>query len=303
MTENKLSLVDLGKLSKPISKLIEAVSQGIGTIYEPTKIRRKAKAQADASLIKVEGDIKKQELLKRAFNRFGFQEIRRQENIENIVEIAASSLPETVSEDPVDPGWISRFFDECKDVSNEELQQIWGRLLAGEVANPKSCSRKTLATLKDLSNEDAKLFIDFCSFVWIQFDSYFFPENYFMPLDKLEIDIQLEKYYISYSECLHLESMGLLHCNKDISLNLYCSDTLTYLNQNHCIYEDRYILDAYPMGDDLAEIACFVLTQPGIEILSIATVKPNWDYYFDCCDLFYNNYNIYLACEIDNNKG
>jgi len=34
MTENKFSLVDLGKLSKPISKLIDTVSQGIGTLYE-----------------------------------------------------------------------------------------------------------------------------------------------------------------------------------------------------------------------------------------------------------------------------
>ena len=59
MTGTKFSLIDLGKLSKPISKLIEAVSQGIGTLYEPTKIRRKAKAQADAALIKAEADIKK----------------------------------------------------------------------------------------------------------------------------------------------------------------------------------------------------------------------------------------------------
>ncbi len=114
MSETKFSLVDLGKLSKPISKLIDAVSQGIGTIYEPTKIRRKARAQSEASLIKVESDIRKKDLLRRAANRLVFQEISRQENIENIIDIAANSLPATVSEDPVDKDWISRFFDDCE---------------------------------------------------------------------------------------------------------------------------------------------------------------------------------------------
>ena len=201
MTGTKFSLVDLGKLSKPISKLIEAVSQGIGTIYEPTKIRRKAKAQADASLIRTEADIKKQEILKRAFNRFAFQEISRQENIENIIEIAATCLPETVSEDPVDKDWISKFFDECKDVSNIELQELWARLLAGEVSTPGSCSRKTLTILKDLSNFDGELFKKICSLIWSLDRSYFIPYK------------KLINYYYSFCHLLHLENLGIIHCN------------------------------------------------------------------------------------------
>jgi hypothetical protein len=285
MTENKFSLIDIGKISKPVTKLIEVVSQGIGTLYEPTKIRRKAKAQADASLIRAEADIKKQELLKRAFNRFAFQEMRRQENIENIIKVAAESLPETVSDDPVDKDWISRFFDECKDVSNEELQKLWGRLLAGEVATPKSCSRKTLAILKDLSPEDAKTFIKFCSFVWIEIDNLYFPQNYyFMPFDQLSIEEQLEKCRLTYGECLHLESLGLIHCKKDISITLSIHDTLRYFNLNHICYE-RYIEYDNYVGDEWGEISCFLLTQPGIELFSVATVKPDWNYYIDSCKL------------------
>ncbi len=48
MTSN---LTDLGNLSEAASKLIEAVSNFTGIIFEPTRIRRKAKAEADAKLI------------------------------------------------------------------------------------------------------------------------------------------------------------------------------------------------------------------------------------------------------------
>ena len=217
MTENKFSLVDLGKLSKPVSKLIEAVSQGIGTLYEPTKIRRKAKAQADASIISAEAEIKKQELLKRAFKRFAFQEMGRQENIENIIKIAAANMGEKVSEEPVDRDWISRFFDTCKDISKEELQKIWGRLLAGEVARPNSYSINTLSILKNLNQEDAQLFNDFCSYIWVRKgnlfymedkDIFFIEEYYFMPIDPISLPNLLQRCVFTYSELLHLRALA-----------------------------------------------------------------------------------------------
>ncbi len=308
MTETKFSLIDLGKLSKPISKLIGAVSQGIGTIYEPTKIRRKARAKADASLIKAEADIQKKELLQRAVNRFTFQEISRQENIENIIQAAAASLPETVSEEPVDKDWISRFFDECKDVSDVELHKFWGRLLAGEVTKPKSCSRKTLATLKDLSQEDAELFTEFCSYIWIRIGDFLDWEDlkyhepyYFMPIDQLDIERFLERCILTYGECLHLENLGLIHCKKDISFKLSIHDILIYSDLYHSMVWDCKKYNSYIGSDDWGEIACFVLTKAGTELFSVAKVEPNWDYYFDSCNFFSVYHDVYLSCPIDKN--
>ncbi len=48
MSDINFSLIDLRALSKPATKLIEAVRSATGIIYEPTRIRRKAKADADA---------------------------------------------------------------------------------------------------------------------------------------------------------------------------------------------------------------------------------------------------------------
>ena len=285
MSETKFSLVDLGKLSKPISKLIDAVSQGIGTIYEPTKIRRKAKAQADAALIKAETDIKKKELLTRAVNRFVFQEMRRQENIENIIEIAVENLPETVSEDPVDKDWISRFFDDCKDVSNEELQNIWGRLLAGEVALPGYCSRKTMAILKELSSYDANIFNNICPLIWASADG-----GLFIPcISYHTINSQLIKFGINFDDLLHIDSLGLMHIKLDIGLDVNVGDQLKYSNINH---------NCTGSITSSATIAILPLTKSGVELFSAPMTKPNWQYYDEIINMFMKSYGIFLACPL-----
>ncbi|RJR38742.1 MAG: DUF2806 domain-containing protein [Deltaproteobacteria bacterium] len=285
MSGPKFVLFDLGKSSKPLSKLVDAVSQGLGTLYEPTKIRRKAKALADASLIKAEGDIKKKELLRRAANRLAFQEISRQENIEHIIEIAAENLPDTVSEEPVDRDWISRFFDECKDVSHEDLQKLWARILANEVAIPKSCSRKTLSILKDISSNDAHIFNIFCSLLWLHDDDYFFPYKY--DLDGNES--QLVKYGLSQNKCLHLDNLGLIHC-KNLFTPINSGDILNYYNRNHVCYTQSSNIEA--------EIYSYPLTLPGIELLSAINPEFNWEFYVHSSMLFSDDYGVFLACLI-----
>jgi hypothetical protein len=285
MDGDKFSIVDLSALSEPVCKLIEAVTQCIGTLYEPTRIRRKAKAEADAALILAEADAEKQALLKRAAHRLAIKEINRQKNIENIINQAVNSLPETVSSDPVDPDWISRFFDECKDVSNEDLQKIWARLLANEVAIPKSCSRKTLTVLKDLSSNDAKIFKTLCSLLWSKHDAYFIPYEYGFNLDS-----QLNKYDLSYSQCLHFDNLGLIHSKMDLMLNINSGEKLDYFDRNHICYVQPSNMQA--------EISCFPLTRPGIELIIAAHPEFNSDFYIDCLKLFSNNYSVFLACPI-----
>lgn len=44
---NGLVVTDVLGLAKPVQKLVETVASGIGKVYEPTHIRRMAKAKAD----------------------------------------------------------------------------------------------------------------------------------------------------------------------------------------------------------------------------------------------------------------
>lgn len=41
-----MEIKDLAGLSQPLTKLVEVVAQGLGTVYEPIHIKRMAKARA-----------------------------------------------------------------------------------------------------------------------------------------------------------------------------------------------------------------------------------------------------------------
>ena len=85
---------------KPIEKLIEVISQGIGTLYKPRAIRKEAEAEAykigiiekaKANAI-AEGKIIDLELYENIQERILHQETRKQINIDNIAQIAANQL-------------------------------------------------------------------------------------------------------------------------------------------------------------------------------------------------------------------
>lgn len=100
MSKNVLSLPGLEPVSEFAKKLVETVGSAVGAIYEPARIRRRAKAEADAAKIAAQatvdaakmrlgGALDLQEMASRASARIDNREMRRQRNIESIVRRAA----------------------------------------------------------------------------------------------------------------------------------------------------------------------------------------------------------------------
>ncbi|HFL2401169.1 TPA: DUF2806 domain-containing protein [Clostridioides difficile] len=174
--KNKYSLIDISNLSEPIIKLIDTLSIGIGTLYEPTKIKRTADAMAyEMKTLKESTDFDSNITIKRGgveitIDKNGLQEnaiislvkkeVKRQINKERIISRAVEFIDkkETVSNESVDNDWITRFFNISQDVSDEKMQVLWAKILADEVDRPKSYSLRTLETLKNISKEEAELF-------------------------------------------------------------------------------------------------------------------------------------------------
>lgn len=154
-----LSLPETAKaLSAPVTKLIEVCAAGCGKLFEPSGIRRKARADGDALVIMEEARARANEVSVRAARRLLDIEERRQVNIEAIAGEAAKLLPGQVTEDPVSTDWAARFFAECQDVSDEQMRTAWAKVLAGEVTQPGSFSARTLFVLKNISKAEADLF-------------------------------------------------------------------------------------------------------------------------------------------------
>ncbi len=102
-------------------------------------------------------------LAERTADRINFQEAKKQLNIESITAYAAEELKneDPVSNEPIDEDWTSRFFNIAEDISSDEMQELWGRILAGEIKQPKSYSLRALELLKNLSKKEAEVFLKF----------------------------------------------------------------------------------------------------------------------------------------------
>ena len=152
------SLVNLGELSKPADTLIRKVSNAVGGLFAPYQIKRLAKAEAKAALTKAQSEIDVTDLHKRAAHRWINEEAQRQNNMENIIARALPQLSESANADSVENDWIVNFFDKSRIVSDEQMQDLWSRILAGEANAPGTYSKRTVNFLSDLDKVDADLF-------------------------------------------------------------------------------------------------------------------------------------------------
>ena len=175
-----------------LEKLVDYTASGVGAVAGPMlalwKARREAEAkritaQADADALQIIADAqaKARQSLDAPIEsghgtleihgdtitqRIEFQERKRQSNIVSVVRDAAAELgdKEVPNHEP-DPDWTARFFDSVQDVSSEDMQKIWARILSGEVENPGRTSFRTLDTLKNMTKRDAEMFRNVCDFV------------------------------------------------------------------------------------------------------------------------------------------
>jgi hypothetical protein len=211
------SLAALAALSVPAAKLIDAVRGAIGLAYAPTHVRRMAKAEADAAVIGAEGAIRVDDVRERARLRFDSRAVRQQENIEAIVRGAVPELPESVSADPVDPDWIAEFFQQCENVSDEQMRTLWSKILAGEVAQPGRYGKRTLEAVRLLHKVEAASFTRLCAYVWMG------DKEGIIPLVNAKY---LEEKQIYYATFLHFASIGFLTVGIAISRVIHHGSSL-----------------------------------------------------------------------------
>jgi hypothetical protein len=145
---------------------VEKVSEGIGGLYKPHQIVRIAKAEAKAQIIAANARVEIGEIEQRAAQRWIAEETKKQENIESITRQAIPLLDETAKPESMEGDWIANFFEKSRLTSDEQIQTLWSKVLAGEANNPGKFSRRTVNLLADLDKQDALLFSQLCNFMW-----------------------------------------------------------------------------------------------------------------------------------------
>lgn len=260
----------------PIEKLMDIVSRGVGKVYEPCNIKRLAKARAyeirtvgqamlETSGVPISYDKEVQansedfdELVKRTQNRMAFQEIQKQSNIEAVIGNAYMSLEgeEAVINEPVDTDWILRFFNSIEDIGTNEMQELWAKVLAGEIKKPKTFSLRTLETLRNMTKEEAELFQRICDYVFSWNGSKFF----------LNDDIFMKEINISYESILQLEECGLINASPLLAINAKLEpDKAAFLHNDTLLV----VLNPIVEHEVPISISRFKLTSAGMEIARI----------------------------------
>ena len=255
------SLINLGNLSKPADTLIKKVSDAVGGLFAPYQVKRMAKAEAEAAMIKAQSKTEITDLHRRAVHRWIEEEAQRQKNMEDITAKALPQLDEKAAPDSVENDWLVNFFDKSRIVSDNEMQDLWSRVLAGEANTPSTYSKRTVNFLSDLDKADAELFAKLCGFGWM-------IGNVVPLVFEVEAEIY-KKHGINFNALIHLESIGLIQFdNLSGFVRLGLPETFSVL-----YYGKRLTLEMSKDAGNKLDIGTVLLTKIGQELAPICGSK------------------------------
>ena len=205
--------------------LLKYAASGIGAVAGPMLAPWRARKEAEARRIEAEAEAGSLKLISDAQaearrsliapgeagrgmldigpegiqQRIEFQEKKRQANIASVVREAAAGLQgKEVPDHEPDPDWTARFFDCVQDVSSEDMQKLWSKVLSGEVESPARTSLRTLDILKNMANRDALKFQGVCSYI---IHDFIFRSD----------DAETGPSELSYNNLLILQDAGLIN--------------------------------------------------------------------------------------------
>lgn len=284
---------DIAGLSEPVKRLIEVVAEGIGAVSRSLLTRRNADAKAyeirtiaqaiadsqkfpgtinyEAGGIIIESSSNQERPIvpeadtgQRVVARIAYQEAKKQSNIEHITRQAAEELRserEIASQKP-DSDWITRFFRIAEDITTDDMQILWGKILAGEVKRPGSYSLRTLELLKNIDQREAGLFVKAAKIAIVSDnDKAFIPQ--------MGTYIQ-EKFGLTFTDFLLLREIDLLVPN-DLELSLKPAEDNTqsvFACGSTCVVVDR------AKDTPKHALKCIAFTEIGKQLLQLVEKAP-----------------------------
>lgn len=254
------SIASLGEVPKLV---VERVCNAIGMVYEPTHIRRVARADADRVRILAEGDVDVTDIYTRAALRVEAEHVRHQSAIEDVTRRALPHLTSTAEPSKVTDDWLIHFFGLSRDVTSEEMRQTWGRILAGEFNKPGSLSRRTLNIVAQIDQREAALFNTLCCFAILT------------PPSSLPIifDVAAPIYAntgLTFSGLSDLDGIGLIKFESLAGFTLnQQSKRIGAPYQNQVL-----VLEFKQDNNNALPIGKVMLTTPGRELAAVCDVLP-----------------------------
>ena len=193
------------------------------------------------------------------------REIRGEVNVSKALLSAEADLaddPQAPPDRTVDDDWLFRWRDAASVVSSEELQTLWGRVLAGEIKSPGSFSLRTLEFLKNISHEEALQICKLAPFVL----SYGHIFN-----DKKLLDSE----GITFSFLLDLQNLGVT-CGVDSNgLLLYAPSENPDKFKSVLVSHDRALVVTHEDASKQLVLKAYGLTSIGQQICKLGSFESH----------------------------
>lgn len=315
---------------KVLTRVIDALENGVGGALRPWQIRRVEKANADAraqerllleqadrnildmragrkkmdatgKLIAcdvpqplllegpTEADGGKAEQLAPIVQDFALaaheaaqtQEMQRAVNLKRIALFAEEEAEEIDDKNAeanqgegaqpkIDHDWFAKWRAGAQEVSRDEMQRLWGKLLAGEVSHPGSYSLHTVDFLSRMSTADADLIARIVPFSTmagiVRVSDEFFEDQ-----------------GLRFSDFLYLDDMGLINGTTGAGGLSYSSNNHDFNGRAGSMIACGNSVLIFDMGDFAAspnklKLDVYSLTRVGREIISLAAIPASVPY-------------------------
>ena len=154
--------------------------------------------------------------------------------------------------------WYMRFYDIVGNISDEEMQALWARILAGEIHRKGTYSLQLLDILKNFTQKQAELFNRVCSHCFISGDNVYIPND----------NEYLQFANITYRDILDLDALGLINSSGTTSLSVKVQPDRPALFGNDML---RMVIEYNGQGNATQEFSFlqFPFTSAGRELITL----------------------------------
>lgn len=154
--------------------------------------------------------------------------------------------------------WYMRFYDIVGNISDEEIQALWARILAGEIHRKGTYSLQLLDILKNFTQKQAELFNRVCSHCFISGDNVYIPND----------NEYLQFANITYQDILDLDALGLINSSGTTSLSVKVQPDRPALFGNDMV---RMVIEYNGQGNTTQEFSFlqFPFTSAGRELITL----------------------------------
>ena len=193
---------------------------------------------------------------------------RSEINASKAILFAEEQLASDAQDPPtrnIDEDWLFIWRGHAGNVSTEDLQRLWGSVLAGEVKAPGKYSIRTLEFLKTLSKQEADLISQLASYV---------------------IDGQIargQKAYLkakglSFSTLLNMQEIGVVTGVEAVGLNTTYSSIVPGKFVRALVSHGRALIVEHDDPAKTVRLEIYMLTAVGRQILGLGSFEPDVEY-------------------------